>query len=46
MLGFGDDLVQTLLEQFDSYMSNPDLVKAEWPLLRASIFELYVHYLS
>ena len=39
--GFGDDSIQVLLDQFQAYIAESDLVKAEWPLLRTGIFELF-----
>ena len=33
LVGFGDDTVQILMDQFECYVSNPDVVKAEWPYL-------------
>ena len=40
LVGFGDDSVQIMMNQFECYVSNPDLVKTEWPLLWTGIFEL------
>ena len=39
--GFGDDLIQVLLDQFQPYIAESDLVKTEWPLLWTGIFELW-----
>ena len=39
--GFGDDSIQVLLDHFQAYIAESDLVKAEWPLLRTGIFELF-----
>ena len=40
IVGFGDDSNEKLLEQFKSYIQDIDMVKAEWPLLRSSVFEM------
>ena len=39
-VGFGDDSIEVLLDQFKCYLSDADLVKVDWPLLCTGIFEL------
>ena len=39
-VGFGDDSIEVLLDQFKCYLPDANLVKVEWPLLHTGIFEL------
>lgn len=39
--GFGDNEINTLVEQFKCFLPDVDQVKAEWPLLRTSVFEVF-----
>ena len=37
---FGDDWMNTLLDQFGSYLDDKDdQIKAEWPMLKTAVFE-------
>ena len=38
--GFGDDMVKTLVDHFESHLDNTDDVRAEWPLLRTAVFDV------
>ena len=40
--GFGDDWIANLTDQFNTYIEDADQVKAEWPLLRSAVFDVYV----
>ena len=40
ILGFGDGSITKLLDQFGCYISDADMVKAEWPLLQSSVLEV------
>ena len=40
--GFCDDWIVTMTEQFNTYIEDADQVKAEWPLLRSAVFDVYV----
>ena len=38
---FGNDEIGILLDQFKCYLPEAEVVKSEWPLLRAGIFEVF-----
>ena len=40
LLGFGDDMIKTLVDHFDTYLDDPDTTQAEWPLLRTAVFDM------
>ena len=39
-VAFGDDWVETLLNQFQCYLSDMEKIKAKWPLLKSAVHEL------
>ena len=39
--GFGDCEIGILLDQFKCYLPEAEVVKSEWPFLRAGIFEVF-----
>ena len=40
--GFGDEMIKTIVDQFGYYLENcGDGAKAEWPLLRTAVFEVF-----
>ena len=39
---FGDDWMTTLLQQFSSYLDDPDQIRVEWPMLKNAVFEAFL----
>ena len=39
--GFGDEMIKTLVDQFGCYLEDGEGVKAEWPLLRSAVFDIF-----
>ena len=39
--GFGNEMIKTLVDQFGCYLEDGEGVKAEWPLLRSAVFDVF-----
>ena len=38
---FGDDWISTLLHHFQSYFDDVDQIKAEWPMFKSAVLEIF-----
>ena len=39
---FGDTWMNTLLQQFGTYLDDADQVRAEWPMLKSAVLETFL----